>query len=109
MQTVTTSKQFTLNLNDFWKGLIVAVITPIITIIMTSLQAGSLVFNWAAIGTTALAALLAYVAKNWLTPGKIVVSGASDTVLAAVKEGDTDVKVGGTTAKIVENVPPNNP
>lgn len=109
MTTVTTSKQYTLNLNDWWKGLLVAVITPIITIIMTSLQAGSLTFNWVAIGTTALAALLAYIMKNFLTPGKIMVSGASDAVVEAVKNGDTDVKVGGTTAKIVENVPPNNP
>lgn len=109
LQTVTTSKRWSLTLNDWWKGLLVAVLTPIVTIIMTSLQAGSLTFNWTAIGTTALAALLAYVMKNLASPGKIVVSGASNEVLAAVKEGDTDVQVGGKTAKAVSDVPPNNP
>lgn len=109
IQTVTTSKQFTLNLNDWWKGLLVAIITPVITIVMTSLQAGSLVFNWVAIGTTALAALLAYVTKNLFTPGKIMVSGASNEVVKAVKDGNIDVKVGSTVSKLVENTPPNNP
>lgn len=87
----------------------VAVLTPIVTILMTSLQAGSLIFNWVAIGTTALAALLAYVMKNLASPAKIVVSGATPEVVAAVKEGDIDVKVGNTTATVVANVPPNNP
>ncbi len=109
MQTTTTSKQFNLTLNDWWKGLLVAVITPIVTIIMTSIQAGSLTFDWKAIGFTAIAALLAYVTKNFLTPAKIVVSGATDEVVKSVKEGDTDVKVGSTTAKVVTDVPPNNP
>jgi hypothetical protein len=109
LQTVTTSKRWSLTLNDWWKGLLVAVLTPIVTIIMTSLQAGSLVFNWVAIGTTALAALLAYVMKNLASPAKIVVSGASPEIVKAVKDGNIDVKVGSTTATVVENVPPNNP
>lgn len=109
LTTVTTSKRWSLTMNDWWKGLLVAVFTPIVTIIMTSLQAGSLVFNWVAIGTTALAALLAYILKNLTTPAKIVISGATDATVDAVKAGDTEVKVGGTTATVVSNVPPNNP
>lgn len=102
MQTTTTAKRFNLSLNDWWKGLIVAVFTPVVTIVMTSLQAGSLVFNWVAIGTTALAALLAYVMKNFLDAPKIVVSGASPEMVKAVKEGDVDVKVGNAIAELAE-------
>lgn len=109
LQTVTTSKKGTLNLNDFWKGFLIAVLSPIFTILITSLNAGSLTFDWKAIGGVALAAMLSYLMKNLLSQSKIVVSGASDAVVKSVKEGDTDVKVGATTAKIVENVPPNNP
>lgn len=98
--TVTTSARFSLNLNDWWKGLIVAVFTPIVTIILTSIQAGNLVFDWKAIGFTAIAALLAYVMKNFLDPAKIVINGATDKVVEAVKEGETDVKVGSTIAEI---------
>lgn len=100
MQTVTTSKKFNLTLSDWVKGLIVAVITPVITIIMTSLQAGNLVFDWKAIGITALAALLAYITKNWLTPAKITITGASNEVVEKVKEGDIDVKVGNTVSQV---------
>lgn len=109
MITTTTSKRFSLTVNDWWKGLLVAILTPVVTIIMTSLQAGTLVFNWVAIGTTALAALLAYVMKNFTSSAKIVVSGATDKVIDSVKAGDTQVKVGSTTATAVPNVPPNNP
>jgi hypothetical protein len=99
-QTVTTSKQFTFSMNDVWKGLLVAVITPVITIIMNSLEAGSLTFNWKAIGITALTAGLAYVLKNFFTPAKIVVTGAAPETVQAVKDGDIDVKVDNVVAKV---------
>ena len=54
----------TLNLKDFLKGLVVAVLTAVIGIISTSLQAGSLTFDWKQIGTIALSAGLAYIGKN---------------------------------------------
>lgn len=72
--SVTTSKQFSLNLNDFWKGLLVAVITPVFTIIIDSLNKGSLNFDWKSISITALAALLAYLGKNFFSPAVSVVT-----------------------------------
>lgn len=90
-QTTTTSKQFTISLPDVWKGLLVAVITPVITIIMTSLNAGTLTFDWKAIGITALAAGVAYLVKNFLTPSAIMIK---NPVLAEeVKAGDSEVNV----------------
>lgn len=54
----------TLNLKDFGKGLLLAVLTPILTIIYQSLNAGSLTFDWKLIITTGVSAGLAYLLKN---------------------------------------------
>lgn len=59
-----------LNLQDFVKGLLLAVLTSVITIVYTSLQAGSLSFDWKAIGTTALTTAIGYILKNFLTNSK---------------------------------------
>jgi hypothetical protein len=69
---VTTSKKFTINLRDASKGLLVAVLSPVFTIALNSLNAGSLTFDWKAIGTTALAAGLGYLMKNYFTPSATV-------------------------------------
>lgn len=67
-----TSNQFTLNLQDAGKGLIIAVGSAVITIIENTLNAGSLTFNWKQIGLTALAAAAAYLGKNFFTSAKII-------------------------------------
>lgn len=93
MATTTTSKQFSLGLNDIWKGLLVAVLTPAIAIIYQSIQAGSLVFNWGTIGLAALAGGVAYLMKNFLTPATIVVTDPKPETIAAVKAGDAEIHV----------------
>jgi hypothetical protein len=90
-----TSKQFSLQLNDFWKGLLVAVISPVFTIVIGSLNAGSLTFDWKAIGITALTALLAYLSKNFFTPAQTVISGAPKegvVTTVTIPPADTAVK-----------------
>jgi hypothetical protein len=67
-----TSALFSLGLNDFGKGLLVAIGGAVVAAIETSLQAGSLTFDWKAIGTTALAAGISYLAKNFFTAAQIV-------------------------------------
>lgn len=69
----TTSKQGTLNWKDILKGLLVAVITPVFTVITTSLDAGILTFNWKAIWITAVSAGVAYLMKNLFTPSQTIV------------------------------------
>jgi hypothetical protein len=91
--SVTTSKKFTLNLNDFWKGLLLAVITAAMTIIVPIIQSGSLTFDWAAIGRNALLAGLAYLVKNWFTPSQIVVKDAPEAIVKKVKEGEAEIQV----------------
>ncbi len=92
-QTTTTSKQFTLNISDVWKGLIVSVLSSVITIVVNTLQQGSLTFDWKAIGITALTTGLAYIMKNFFTVSKIVVKDAPQSTVDAVKEGEAEVVV----------------
>ena len=75
LQVVTTSKKFSLSLNDWEKGLIVAVLSPVFPIIMQSLNAGSFVIDWKVVGTTALGAGLAYLAKNFFTSSQTTIKG----------------------------------
>lgn len=91
--TTTTSGQFSLNARDFFKGLLIAVLTPVITVIIQSLEAGNLKFDWTAIGVTALSAFLAYIVKNLLAPAQIVITDPHPTSVQAVKEGKAEAKV----------------
>lgn len=91
--TTVTSKQFTLNVSDLWKGLIVSVLSSVITIITNTLAEGSLTFNWKLIGITALSTGLAYIVKNFLTPSEIVVKNAEESTVKMVKEGNAEVTV----------------
>ncbi len=53
-----------LNTKDFIKGLLVAVLSAVVTIVYNTIQTGSLEFDWKAIGITALTSALAYIMKN---------------------------------------------
>jgi len=66
-----TSNLYSIDLKDLAKGLIVAVGSAVVTTIQTSLQAGSLSFNWKLVGTVALAAGIAYISKNFFTAPSI--------------------------------------
>ena len=57
-----------LNLNDIFKGLLMAVLTPVVVIIQQSLDAGLFVFEWKSIGLAALSGGDAYLVKNFFTP-----------------------------------------
>lgn len=61
------STLLTLNTSDFIKGLLMAVLSTVITIVYQTVEAGSLVFDWKVIGTMALTSALAYIMKNLLT------------------------------------------
>lgn len=61
------SKFLSLNATDFLRGLVVSVLSAVLTIIYQTIQAGSLTFDWKAIGTIAASAALGYILKNLLT------------------------------------------
>jgi hypothetical protein len=54
----------TLGSKDFIKGLLVAVLSAVITIVYNTIQTGSLTFDWKTIGMTALTSAVAYIMKN---------------------------------------------
>ena len=72
-KVITTSGKGQFDLRDVAKGLIVAVVTPIFTIITNSLEAGTLTFDWKSIIGTAIAAGLAYLAKNFFTASQTII------------------------------------
>jgi len=58
---------FNLNSTDFIKGLIMAVLSTVITVVYQTVEVGSLTFDWKSIGTMALTTALAYIMKNLFT------------------------------------------
>ncbi len=91
MNVTTSSKRFTLNGNDFIKGLIVAALSPIVPIIMDSLNSGSLTFDWKHIATAALGGLVAYITKNFFDKPKVVITDVKNDTIEDIKSGDKDV------------------
>lgn len=61
------SNFLSLGWRDFLRGLIIAILTPVLVIIQQSLDTGSLIFNWQTIGYSAIAGGVAYLLKNILT------------------------------------------
>lgn len=62
-----TSKFLSLNIWDLIKGLIMAVLAAVLVIIKSTVEGGSLDFNWASISQTAIVTAVAYLLKNFLT------------------------------------------
>lgn len=92
-QTVTTSKRWTLNWQDILKGLKVAVILPVLTIIQQSIEAGNFKVDWKLVGLTAVGGFIAYLIKNFLSPAEIVIKNAPKEDIEAVKNGEATAKV----------------
>jgi len=64
---IMNSTLFTLNTKDFIKGLVVAVLSAVVTILYNTIQTGTLDFDWKQIGVMALTSALAYIMKNLLS------------------------------------------
>ena len=92
-QTAVSSKQFTLNLSDFWKGLFMAVGGAVFQVILDTINSGSLTFDWAAIGKTALGAVVVYLSKNFFDKPKVVILNPTDAQVNMVKSGEAEVTV----------------
>lgn len=81
------------NWRDFVKGLIVAVLTPMVPIVQQSITAGSLVFDWHIISLAAAGGFVGYMVKNFFT----------DDTKEAVKTLSTQ------NVTLIEHPDPNNP
>ena len=64
---MNTSKFLSLNWLDLGKGLVIAILTPVVVIIEQSISAGNLTFDWKTIGVSAVAGGFAYLVKNFFT------------------------------------------
>jgi len=93
MATVTGSKQFSLNIRDIVKGLVMAVILPVINVIYQSIEAGSFEFDWKRIGLLAAGGFIAYIIKNFLTPAEVTITNVKNDTVEAIKDGTADIKV----------------
>lgn len=58
------SKLGTIKLGDFWRGLIVAVLMAVLTVIYETVKANSLEISWNAVILAGLGAGIAYLLKN---------------------------------------------
>jgi membrane protein implicated in regulation of membrane protease activity len=86
-----TAPKFSLSQNDFLKGLLMAVGTPVIAVLLATVQAGSWEFDWNMIGTTAVSALLMYLGKNFFNGPSLVVQDPSKNMIKEAKEGNLEV------------------
>ena len=71
--TEITSKFLSLQSRDFYKGLIIAALSPILTFIYQSAMAHSWVIDWPSLRDTAISAGAAYLIKNLLEPTKTII------------------------------------
>ena len=64
------SKFLNLSLNDFWKGLIVAFATALLTGIYNGIESGTIAFTWVwlkPVVLSSIGAAIAYLLKNMFT------------------------------------------
>lgn len=73
METKQTSGFFKLDGEDFVKGLLLSVVSSVLTVVYQSLDAGSLNINWKNVGIAAATTGVAYLMKNLLTDAKTIV------------------------------------
>lgn len=59
--------RYKLSWKDFFKGLLLAVLTPVVFALEQSLDAGDVVINWHHIWKIALGSFLVYICKNYMT------------------------------------------
>ncbi len=76
-----------LNLQDFLKGLIVAVGGAVFAVIQSSISAGGFTIDWTNVWHIALGAFIAYIGKNFFTPTPTVVQ--IDPTKTSVIDKDT--------------------
>jgi hypothetical protein len=67
-----TSNFLSLDWRDLVKGFLMSILTPALVLIQQSLEAGVLVVDWRALGLSAIAGGVAYLAKNFFTQAKQV-------------------------------------
>lgn len=90
-EVTKTADRFDLSKHDFLKGLLMAIGTPVIAVLLATVQSGSWDFDWNMIGTTAASAFLMYLGKNFVNKPSVVVTNPSKEMLEEAKQGNLEV------------------
>jgi len=102
---MNTSNLFKLNFNDISKGLLMAVLLPVISIVQQSLSAGILVFDYKTMVTTAVGGLLAYLVKNFVTNSQGLPFAPEPTPDVPVVAAPITPVVAAPPAQVIAEVP----
>lgn len=89
--TKITSGRGKLNARDFLLGLVMAVISAPLTIIVESIQNEDFHVDWDHIGKIAMIAGIGYLVKNISTRAKVIIDNPE--VVDAVKSGEMEVSI----------------
>lgn len=99
--TVTTSKQFLLNLRDLLHSLFMGVLGAIASPLLTYLETNNLQFNLKDMWHLAAMAAITYLLKNWLKPSQTIVTITPPEKVKVLDEN------GGSGTEIPSKPPPN--
>lgn len=61
------SKKFSLNLLDFGKGLIMAILVPVLLFLQEWADAGTMIWDWKGLVMAAFAGVIGYLIKNYFS------------------------------------------
>lgn len=77
-EKIMVSPKFSLQVRDFLKGLLVSVITSVLVVVQSTLDAGALTFNWKQIWMVAIGSAVAYLLKNYFAPPSVTTTYSSN-------------------------------
>jgi hypothetical protein len=86
MRKVVISKKGVVQWRDIFRGLIMAILTPVFVLLQQSFENGELTVNWKALAVAALAGGAAYILKSVFEPAKVIIPANSNTHAKAIKE-----------------------
>jgi hypothetical protein len=89
-EKIIVSPRFTLQVRDFLKGLLVSVLTSVIVVVQSTIEQGSLTFNWKQIGMVAVGSAVAYLAKNFFSAPTVVTTYKTNEQAVNVAENIKD-------------------
>jgi len=85
MGKIITSKRFSLKLRDYLKGVLLAVLVPVLVAVQQSLEAGHFEFDYLYLAKVAVGALVGYLLKNFFDKPKVVITANSNTHAENIK------------------------
>lgn len=89
-EKIIVSKNKSIEWRDFLKGLVVAVLTSILVVIQSTIEQGSLKFNWQQIGMVAVGSVIAYLTKNFFAPASVTTTYSNNKVAERVGQDIKD-------------------